>query len=263
MSFESITYAAADGVANITFNCPNNLNALSISLLTETRAALEAAEDDDKVRAICIRAVGRAFSAGADLKEGFANSQTGPMETDVQLRTYYHPLIEKMRSLQKPIVAAVQGLAVGAGCSVALAADIVIASHSAKFQQIFTSIGLIPDAGSSWFMPQLIGPARAMAAILTGDPIEAERAERWGLIWQAVPDAELAQKTTELTQTLAQRPTRALGMAKQLVAQSANNSLSEQLELEAVSQRRAQDTADFKEALDAFLNKRAPHFIGK
>lgn len=263
MSFASITYAVTDGVANIIFNCPDNLNALSISLLTETRQALETAEADEQVRAIRIAATGRAFCAGADLKEGFTNSQTGPMDTGEQLRTHYHPLIEKMQSLEKPIVATVQGLAVGAGCSVALAADIVIAGESAKFQQIFTSIGLVPDAGSTWFMPQLVGQARAMGAILTGEAIEAERAERWGLIWQTVPDADLEQHSQDLARTLAMRPTRALGMAKRLVTQSANNRLAEQLELEATTQRQAQDTADFQEALDAFINKRAPTFVGK
>lgn len=263
MAFECITYESSDGVAHITFDRPDQLNALSTGLLTETRQALEAAEADDGIRAIRMTATGRVFSSGADLKEGFVNSQTGPMDTDVHLRAHYHPLIEKMQSLEKPIVAAIQGLAAGAGCSVALAADIVVASTSASFQQIFTNIGLVPDAGSSYFLPRLIGPARAMAAILTGDAIDAERAERWGLIWQAVPDEELETRTSELARTLAQRPTRALGMAKQLVASSTSSHLSEQLELEATTQRQAQDTADFQEALDAFINKRQPEFTGK
>lgn len=263
MSFESINYQASEGVAHITFNRPDQLNALSVKLLTETREAIDAAAADDQVRAIRIAATGRAFSSGADLKEGFMNSQTSPMDTGVYLREYYNPLIEAMQATQKPIVAVVQGLATGAGCSVALAADIVVAGQSASFQQIFTNIGLVPDAGSTYFVPRLVGQARAMAAILTGEAIDAERAERWGLIWEVVPDGELEQRSMALSQKLAQRPTRALGMAKKLVLASANNTLSEQLESEATHQRRAQDTADFQEALDAFINKRQPEFIGK
>lgn len=258
-SYKTIEYAVEDAVAVVTLNRPDRLNALSATLLQELRAALEDAEKDDDVRAVLLRAEGRAFSSGADLKEGFE----GGMDTGTALRTNYHPVIEKMRSLEKPIVAAVQGLAAGAGCSLALAADMVVAGKSGGFQQIFTNIGLVPDAGSSYFMPRLAGQARTLGAMLTGEVIDAGRAERWGLIWQAVDDDALESTARELAAALAQRPTRALGLTKRLVAASADNDLSEQLELEAATQVQAQQTSDFGEAIQAFMLKRPAKFSGK
>lgn len=260
MAFECIRYEIADHVGYITLNRPDKLNALSMALLDETREALNQASQDDNVRAVRITATGRAFSSGADLKESFGDNA---INTDVLLREHYHPVIEAMQTMEKPIVAAVQGLTAGAGCSVALAADMVIAADSASFQQLFTSIGLVPDAGSSYFMPRLAGHARAMGAILTGESIDAQSAERWGLIWETVADDALDEHTAELARTLAKRPTRALGMAKQLVHNSLDNPLADQLELEANNQAKAQTTSDFSEALDAFLSKRSPEFTGK
>lgn len=259
MSYETIEYGVEDAVAVITFNRPDQLNALSATLLQELRQALEAAESDDAVRAVLIRANGRAFSSGADLKEGFASG----MDTGTALRANYHPVVEKIRTMEKPVVAAVQGLAAGAGVSMALAADVVIAGKSGSFQQIFTNIGLVPDAGSTYMLPRLVGNARAMGAVLTGEAIPAEKAERWGMIWQVVEDAELDAAARELAATLAARPTRALGLAKGLLEASAGNDLPTQLELEAETQLRAQNTADFAEAIQAFLQKRDPEFKGR
>lgn len=259
MSYEAIEYGVEDAVAMITFNRPDRLNALSAALLQELLQALETAEADDAVRAILIRANGRAFSSGADLKEGF---ETG-MDTGTALRTNYHPVVEKIRALGKPVVAAVQGLAAGAGVSMALAADMVIAGKSGSFQQIFTNIGLVPDAGSTYLLPRLVGSARALGAALTGEAVPAEEAERWGMIWKVVEDAELDTAARELAATLAARPTRALGMAKNLLNAAPGNDLSTQLELEAETQVKAQNTADFAEALQAFLQKRKPKFTGR
>lgn len=259
MSYETIEYGVEDAVAVIALNRPDQLNALSATLLQELRRALESAESDDAVRAVLIRANGRAFSSGADLKEGF---QSG-MDTGTALRTNYHPVIEKMRAMEKPVIAAVQGLAAGAGVSMALAADIVIAGKSAEFQQIFTNIGLVPDAGSTYVLPRLVGSARAMGAVLTGEAVPAEEAERWGMIWKVVDDDALDGAARELAATLAARPTRALGLAKGLLEASAGNDLPTQLELEAETQLKAQNTADFAEAIQAFLQKRDPEFKGR
>lgn len=259
MSYEAIEYEVEGAVAVITFNRPDQLNALSATLLQELHQALETAEADDAVRAVLIRANGRAFSSGADLKEGFASG----MDTGTALRTNYHPVVEKVRAMEKPVIAAVQGLAAGAGVSMALAADVVIAGKSGSFQQIFTNIGLVPDAGSTYMLPRLVGNARAMGAVLTGEAIPAEEAERWGMIWKVVEDAELDAAARELAATLASRPTRALGLAKGLLEASAGNDLPTQLELEAETQLKAQNTADFAEAIQAFLQKREPEFKGR
>lgn len=259
MSYEAIEYEVEGAVAVISFNRPDRLNALSAALLQELRRALEAAEADDAVRAVLIRANGRAFSSGADLKEGFESG----IDTAAALRANYHPVVEKIRGMEKPVIAAVQGLAAGAGVSMALAADIVIAGKSGSFQQIFTNIGLVPDAGSTYLLPRLVGSARAMGAVLTGEAIPAEEAERWGMIWKVVDDAELDAAARELAATLAARPTRALGLAKRLLDAAAGNDLTTQLELEAETQLQAQNTADFAEAIQAFLQKRKPEFKGR
>ncbi|MDN5939730.1 MAG: enoyl-CoA hydratase-related protein [Salinisphaera sp.] len=257
MDYETITYEIDDAVAVITLNRPDQLNALNGKLLAELLAALRAAQADDGVRALLLRAAGRAFCSGADLKEGLA------ADLGEHLRQHYHPIIKTMRSMEKPIVAAVQGLAAGAGASIALAADMVVAGESGGFQQIFTNIGLIPDAGSTHAMPHRIGHARAMGAVLTGEAIGAARAERWGLIWQAVADDELDATARALAASLAARPTRALGLAKQLLEAAADNNLAAQLEAEAQGQSQMQHTADFAEAIQAFLAKRPARFTGR
>ncbi|MES1943040.1 enoyl-CoA hydratase [Salinisphaera sp. PC39] len=259
MSYEAIEYGVEDAVAVITFNRPEQLNALNATLLQEFRRALEDAAADDAVRAVLVRATGRAFSSGADLKEGFDSG----MDTATALRTNYHPVVQAMRSIEKPVIAAVQGLAAGAGASMALAADMIIAAESASFQQIFTNIGLVPDAGSTYMLPRLVGRARALGAVLTGEAVPAAEAERWGMIWKVVPDAELDDAARELAGTLAARPTRALGLAKRILDEAEGNDLATQLELEAETQLKVQGTADFAEAVQAFLQKRKPEFVGR
>lgn len=259
MSYEAIEYNVEAAVAVITFNRPQQLNALNATLLQELLQALEAAEGDSAVRAVLIRANGRAFSSGADLKEGFESG----MDTGTALRTNYHPVVEKMRAIEKPVVAAVQGLAAGAGASMALAADIIVAGRSGSFQQIFTNIGLVPDAGATYILPRLVGRARALGAVLTGEAVPAEEAERWGMIWKVVDDEALDETARELAAGLAARPTRALGLAKRILDASADNDLPAQLELEAETQLQAQNTADFAEAVQAFLQKRPAEFKGR
>lgn len=262
MRYQAIEFATDDAVATITFNRPDSLNALTPALMQETLQALQTAAEDDAIRAIILTANGRAFSSGADLKESVEPDDKGQINLGALLRSNYHAVVETMRSIEKPIVGAVQGMAVGAGCSLALMTDIVVAAESARFQQIFTRIGLIPDAGSTYILPRLAGHARASAAILTGDAIPAKDAQQWGLIWQVVADDALETTARELAQTLAERPTRALGLAKKALMTSQNNNLSEQLKTEAALQTECGQTQDFAEAVDAFINKRTPQFKG-
>jgi len=259
MSFDAIRFEREGAVAVVSLNRPDRLNALNSTLLKELGDAFEAIAADDGVRAVLLRGEGRAFCSGADLKDGFeAGVSTGD-----SLRANYHPVIECMRSLEKPIVVAVHGLAAGAGASIALAGDLIVAGRSGAFQQIFTNIGLVPDAGSTYTLPRLVGKARALGAVLTGEAIPAEQAERWGMIWQVVDDDALESAARKLAETLAARPTRALGLAKRIVEASANNELPDQLELEAATQEQCEKTNDFGEAVQAFLEKREARFTGK
>lgn len=259
MTYEAIKFETDGAVAVISFNRPDRLNALNPTLLQETLAAMEETAADDGLRAVLLRAEGRAFSSGADLKEGMIEG----MDTGAALRANYHPLIRRMRSLEKPIVTAVQGLAAGAGASVALAGDMVVAGRNAAFQQIFTNIGLIPDAGSTYVLPRLVGRAKALGCMLTGEAVSADEAERWGMIWKVVDDEALEQESRQLAQHLAQRPTKALGRAKLALEASQHNNLEEQLELEADYQVQCQHTEDFGEAVQAFIAKREAKFKGR
>ncbi len=259
MSYESIEYQVEGAVARIRLNRPDQLNALNTSLLVELKTAVDTAARDDDIRALVLCAAGRAFCSGADLKEGFSQQR----DTGEVLRNYYHPIVETLFTLEKPVIAQVQGIAAGAGASLALAADLVVAGQSARFAQLFTNIGLIPDAGSTWILPRLIGQARAKAAVLTGEAIDAETAERWGMIWRVVDDGALEDEVTNVAQTMAQRPTRALGLAKCLLNESWDHTLQVQLECEAQTQIQAQKTEDFTEAVQAFIGKRDARFSGR
>jgi 2-(1,2-epoxy-1,2-dihydrophenyl)acetyl-CoA isomerase len=208
---------------------------------------------------------GRGFCAGADLADPQVRGRDGAPTVDLggYLRKYYHPLIEHMRRLQAPILTAVNGSAAGAGMSLALAGDIVLAAQSATFLQAFSRIGLIPDAGSTYFLPRLAGESRARALAILADKISAEQALQFGLVWQVVPDEELLQAAQAMATKLAAMPTRALGMIKEAMNQSLQNDLAGQLETEAGLQAQAGLTADFREGVDAFLAKRAPVFKGR
>ncbi|MDT0619316.1 enoyl-CoA hydratase-related protein [Salinisphaera sp. P385] len=264
MQYETLDTTVRDGVAVITLNRPDQLNALNQAMLRELPRALDAAEADDNARAVLLRANGRAFSSGADLKEGVGSGMTrGDFKLGDPLRVHYNPLIEKLRGLDMPVVSAVQGLAAGAGCSLALAVDMVVAGRAGAFQMIFSSIGLVPDAGATYLLPRLAGRAKALGAMLTGEVIDAERAERWGLIWQVVDDAELEDTSMSLAASLAARPTQALAWTRQLVDAGAGDSLAGQMAGEADYQDACQHTEDFAEAISAFMEKRPPTFRGR
>jgi 2-(1,2-epoxy-1,2-dihydrophenyl)acetyl-CoA isomerase len=249
-----------DGWTALTLNRPERLNAFNEDMHRALAKALDEAAEDG-CRAVLLTGAGRGFCAGQDLTDRVV-SDAAP-DLGVTLDTLYNPLIRRLRSLRKPVICAVNGVAAGAGANIALACDIVLAARSAKFIQAFAKIGLIPDSGGTFFLPRLVGEARARALALLAEPISAEQAESWGLIWRAVDDASLRQEAEALTTQLATQPTEGLALIKEALNASAFNGLDAQLVLERDLQRRAGRTADYAEGVRAFFEKRAPRFTGK
>ena len=259
MEFEHIRLEVSPAaVATITIARPDKLNALSGQTVDELRAAVEEAPKAG-ARCVLLTGEGRGFSSGADLASG------GGLPDDVgaSLDKHFNPLMEALFALPIPVVAAVNGAAAGAGCSLALAADIVIAARSAYFLQAFVNIGLIPDAGATWLLPRLAGRARAMDMMMLGERIPAEQARDWGLISRVVEDEHLASEAVLLATRLAQGPTVALGLIRKLARDAEQLSLSEALAAERIAQRDAGRTQDFRGAVMAFLQKHQPRFEGK
>ena len=246
-------------VATITLNRPDSLNALNAATVDELRRAVESLAGSG-ARTLLITGAGRGFSSGADLAGGGGGL---PEDAGMALEKHFNPLVEAIFALDIPVVAAVNGPAAGAGCSLALAADIVIAAQSAYFLQAFVNIGLIPDAGATWLLPRLAGRARAMEMMMLGERISAEQAAQWGMISRMVADEDLASEAVALATRLAQGPTVALGLIRKLMRESATLPLSEALASERIAQREAGNTADFKAAILAFLQKRQPRFEGR
>lgn len=250
------------GFRVLILNRPERLNAFSETMQLALKAAISEAEADEECRALLLTGAGRAFCAGQDLNERV--TPTGDIVVPGEaLEKYYNPLAKKLRSLPFPVVAAVNGIAAGAGCNVALACDIVLASRSATFTQVFARIGLIPDAGGTWILPRLVGQARARGLALLAEPLTAEKAEAWGLIWKAVEDDALMAEAEALCAHFAAAPTYGLGLIKQALDASEDNDLSTQLDLERKLQRQAGSHEDYKEGVRAFLAKRKPVFSGK
>ncbi len=251
-----------DGYRIITFNRPERLNAFTEAMHLALRDALLEAEGDPTCRALMLTGAGRGFCAGQDLNDRL--SAAG--ETSVlggALEAYYNPLVRKLRALPFPVVAAVNGVAAGAGANIALACDIVLAARSASFVQAFAKIGLVPDSGGTWFLPRLVGPARARGLALTAEPLPAEKAEAWGLIWKAVDDQSLMAEAEKLCSDFAAAPTVGLALIKRALDESWNNDLESQLELERELQRQASLTPDYAEGVRAFMAKRKPVFSGR
>ena len=260
MAYETITVARADGVATIALNRPDRLNALSLQLIGELTDAARDAGADPAVRCLVLTGSGRAFSSGADLS---SRGTGGTYDPRITLRNHYNPLMELLTGLDKPVISAVNGPCAGAGVGIALAADFVLAAQSAYFLLAFVNIGLVPDAGSTWTVPKLVGRQRALAMALLGERLPAAKAAEWGLIWEAVPDAELAARTTALAQRLAGGPTKAYGLIRRALRASEANDLSQQLALEADLQAVAARSPDHIEGVKAFLEKRPARFTGE
>ena len=257
MAWTTIGYDGADGVATITLNRPDKLNAFTQALHRELAAALDQAERDDTVRALLLTGAGRAFCAGQDLSE-----LDMPTVGDT-IERLYNRLVRRLRDLPKPIVCAVNGVAAGAGANLALACDIVLAARSATFIQAFCKIGLVPDTGGTYFLPRLVGSARALALTLTGEPVSGEQAAAWGMIWRAVDDAQLMPEARDLARRLAAGATKGLGLTKQALNRSLANDLDAQLTVERNLQIAASRTEDCREGIAAFLAKRPPTFTGR
>src|SRR6266852_6121605 len=261
---ENLLFEHADAVATITLNRPDKLNAFTTELHRELAAALDVVEGDATIRAVLLTGAGRGFCAGQDLAERAAIlAAGGKVEGGKALETWYNPLVRRLRRLEKPVVCAVNGIAAGAGANLALACDIVLAARSASFIQAFCRIGLVPDAGGSYVLPRLVGLARASALALLGDKLSAAQAAEWGLIWRVVEDDALMGEATALARHLATQPTRALALIKQALNASFANTLDQQLDLERDLQAKAAATADFREGVAAFIEKRPARFVGR
>ncbi len=250
------------GYSVITLNRPQRLNAFTDAMHRLLAQVLAEAEEDETCRALLLTGSGRGFCAGQDLNDRVAKpGEQAALGNSLEI--YYNPLVRRLRELPFPVVAAVNGVAAGAGANIALACDIVLAARSAKFVQAFAKIGLVPDCGGTWFLPRLIGSARARALALTGEPLPAEKAEAWGLIWKAVDDGALMAEAHALCTHFASAPTVGLALAKRALDQSWSNDLETQLDLERDLQREASLTPDYAEGVRAFLQKRAPVFTGR
>lgn len=259
---QAVKFSRDGAAATIQLNWPERMNALSAEVATELSAALREAEADDGVRVVVLTGTGKAFCSGADLKANAGKAQAGELDTDAMLRAY-NPVVTAIREMPKPVITAVNGAAAGAGASLALAGDIVVAAHSAYFLLAFTRIGLVPDAGASLFVPARVGFTRAAEMALLADRVPAARAAEWGLINFAWPDDEFTAKTDELAHKLAQGPTRAYAGAKRELNAWMFGQFAQQLQLEMEIQRDLARSPDFIEGVTAFNEKRTPKFTGK
>jgi 2-(1,2-epoxy-1,2-dihydrophenyl)acetyl-CoA isomerase len=262
MQFNTIEFDIAEGVATLTLNRPKSLNSFTVEMHAEIRVAMQQVTDNADIRCLVLTGAGRGFCAGQDLGDRASNGEGDVPDVGASVEKYYNPLIRSIMHLPKPVICAVNGVAAGAGASIALACDIVLAARSASFIQVFCKIGVIPDSGGTWNLPRAVGLARAKGLALLGDRLPAETAESWGLIWKCVDDEALPEEAQKMARYLATQPTRALGRIKKLLHESASNTLSEQLVLEQKAMQELGQSEDYREGVTAFLEKRTPIFKG-
>ena len=264
MNFENITFTVEAGIARLTLNRPDKLNSFTGAMHAELRTALDHVQNDKNVRVLVLTGAGRAFCAGQDLADPDMQKVDGKMPDIGNLvEANYKPLILRLQNLRVPTIAAVNGIAAGAGASVALACDLVVASKSASFLQAFSKIGLIPDTGGTWFLPQRIGMARAMGLALLADKLPAEKAAEWGLIWQCVDDAGFVAAVDAIARQLSTAPTKALVRTRQAMHAAPGHTLEQQLSMEGGFMRELGWSPDYAEGVQAFMEKRAPNFTGE
>lgn len=257
----SIIKEIKDKAAYLTLNRPEVFNSFNREMALLLQSELDACENNPDIRAIVITGMGKAFCAGQDLKE-VTSPELNPGFKKI-LEEHYNPIISRIRSIEKPVIGAINGVAAGAGANIALACDVVIASENASIIQAFSKIGLIPDSAGTFFLPRLIGFQKASALMMLGDRVSAQDAEKMGMVYKVISSENFSEEVNAIANTLANMPTKALGLTKRLLNQSMTNSLEEQLDLESKLQIEAAQSEDYAEGVDAFVNKRKPEFKGK
>jgi 2-(1,2-epoxy-1,2-dihydrophenyl)acetyl-CoA isomerase len=262
MNYQHILYAAEGGIARLTLNRPERLNSFNDAMHAEVRDALSRVKASADMRVLLLTGAGRGFCAGQDLGDRAVAPGSEAVDLGASIERNYKPLVLALRALPLPVICAVNGVAAGAGANIALACDIVIATKSASFIQAFSKIGLMPDSGGTYFLPRLVGSARAIGLSMLGDKLSAEEAAAWGLIWKCVADAEFPAGVEALVQQLSTAATRGLAATKQAMYAAGENTLEAQLELERDVQRVLGRSADYREGVSAFAAKRAPRFTG-
>lgn len=263
MSYQTIQFDITDGIARLTLNRPERLNSFNTTMHGEVRTALASLADGSAARVLVLTGAGRGFCAGQDLGDRAVAPGGTAVDLGDSIEKNYKPLVMTLRNLPMPVIAAVNGVAAGAGANIALACDLVVATKSASFVQAFAKLGLVPDSGGTWFLPRLVGTARAMGLAFLADKLGAEQAAQWGLIWRCVEDAEFAGVVDALARQLAAAPTRGLARTKQAIYESWGRSLEQQIDVERDFQSELGYTADYVEGVAAFGEKRTPKFTGK